>query len=112
MAYIGVDVGTGSVRCAAFDKDGKILTSPVVKDISQTCPKPGYYQQNSEEIWNTVCENTKIVLTDLKSRSIEVKARFLINFKTLFMLYFSYKQTKFYLQPIDKIRTFNQRRIN
>ena len=83
MAYIGVDVGTGSVRCAAFDKNGKILTSPVVKDISQTCSKPGYYQQSSEEIWNTVCENTKVVLTDLKSRSIEVKERFLINLKTL-----------------------------
>ena len=95
MAYIGVDVGTGSVRCAAFDKNGKILTSPVVKDISQTCPKPGYYQQSSEEIWNTVCENTKIVLKDLKSRSIEVKARVLINLKTSFMLYFSFKQAKF-----------------
>ena len=88
MAYIGVDVGTGSVRCAAFDKNGKILTSPVVKDISQTCPKPGYYQQNSEEIWNTVCENSKIVVKDLKSRSIEVKARFFYKLRDIIYVLF------------------------
>ena len=73
MAYIGVDVGTGSVRTAAFDKTGAILTKPFVKEISQISPLPGFYQQSSEEIWRAVCITTKSVVDQLKASAIEVK---------------------------------------
>lgn len=48
--FIGVDVGTGSVRAALVNKKGKIenvSTHPIVT----WNPKPKFYEQSSEDIW-------------------------------------------------------------
>lgn len=48
--FIGVDVGSGSVRAALVDDRGHVLKASV-KEI-QTCkPKVDYYEQSSQDIW-------------------------------------------------------------
>lgn len=59
MYFIGVDVGTGSVRAALVNKNGKIIkisTSP----IKIWNPKPDYYEQSSDDIWTNVCKIVKV----------------------------------------------------
>lgn len=63
MAYIiGVDIGTGSVKCVAVDLAGKAF------DFSQQhynfkAPEPGYHEQDPEEIW-AAFKNTLAALVD------------------------------------------------
>ena len=52
--YIGVDVGTGSVRAAFFTETGKLLSS-TSRPITVNNPFPDIYQQSSVEIWSAVC---------------------------------------------------------
>ena len=52
--YIGVDVGTGSVRAALFTEKGEYLKSTTI-GIAVNNPLPDVYQQSSVEIWSAVC---------------------------------------------------------
>ena len=51
---VGVDVGTGSVRAAVFQCAGgrKLGTKNI--PISMSSPRPGHYEQSSDEIWQAV----------------------------------------------------------
>jgi len=62
-AYLGVDVGTGSVRCAAFDRAGKMYGTPSSVDIKLHSPRDNFYQQSSDDIWRGVCTVVNRVLT-------------------------------------------------
>lgn len=57
--FIGVDVGTGSVRAALVNISGKIL-SVKIKSIKTWNPKPDFYQQSSEDIWESCCEVIRV----------------------------------------------------
>lgn len=48
--YLGIDVGTGSVRVGAFDPAGK-LRGLGKQDIQIWRPQPDYVEQSSEDIW-------------------------------------------------------------
>lgn len=61
--YIGVDVGTGSVRVGIVSCDGKIVSTSV-QPIQMWTPKPSYYEQSSENIWMQVCKAVKSSLID------------------------------------------------
>nr|CAD7426461.1 unnamed protein product [Timema monikensis] len=52
--FVGVDVGSGSVRAALVDKCGKILRVSY-KDTKTWSPKPDYFEQSSSEIWSSCC---------------------------------------------------------
>ena len=52
--YIGVDVGTGSVRAAFFSEQGDYLVG-TSKVITVHNPLPDIYEQSSNEIWSAVC---------------------------------------------------------
>ena len=52
--YIGVDVGTASVRAAFFTEKGKYLIG-TSREITVNNPAPDFYQQSSDEIWSAVC---------------------------------------------------------
>ncbi|XP_074105650.1 FGGY carbohydrate kinase domain-containing protein isoform X2 [Cotesia typhae] len=61
--YVGVDVGTGSVRAALFDSDGKLIklsTYPIETFNSI----PDFYEQSSEDIWQAVKRVVKTVVHD------------------------------------------------
>jgi len=48
MQYIGIDLGTSSVKLLLMQSDGKILSS-VSKDYPVSYPKPGWSEQNPED---------------------------------------------------------------
>lgn len=57
--FVGVDVGTGSVRAALVAQNGKIIkvaTCPL--EIFH--PAPNFYEQSSENIWSAVCHVVKV----------------------------------------------------
>ena len=60
--YIGVDVGTGSVRAALVTCDGHVRRVEV-RDTSRVSPGPGQYVQSSQEIWSAVCSCIERLLT-------------------------------------------------
>ncbi|TFK28625.1 ribitol kinase [Coprinopsis marcescibilis] len=63
--YIGIDVGTGSVRAALVQKDGHLL-STASQDI-QTWRSPNdhrIYEQSTTDIWGQICVVVKRCLDD------------------------------------------------
>lgn len=52
--FIGVDVGSGSVRAALVDQKGSVIRSSV-KTLKTWNPSPGYYEQSSDDVWQC-CE--------------------------------------------------------
>lgn len=48
--FIGVDVGSGSVRAGLFNSDGEFIAQ-AEHPIQQFVPRPDFVQQSSEEIW-------------------------------------------------------------
>ena len=57
--YIGVDVGTGSVRSAIFDSHGNLVTI-ATEEIKIWTPSADYYEQSSFNIWNAVIHTIKV----------------------------------------------------
>ncbi len=56
--FIGVDVGSASVRAGVFDQQGQRLAF-AVRSITQYHPRPGVVEQSSGQIWQQVCEAIK-----------------------------------------------------
>lgn len=59
--FIGVDVGTGSARAGVFDANGTLLGS-AAHAIAMNRPKPGFVEQDSENIWQSVCLSVRDAL--------------------------------------------------
>ncbi|XP_046390816.1 FGGY carbohydrate kinase domain-containing protein [Ischnura elegans] len=68
--FVGVDVGTGSVRAALVSSDGKVV-STATKDITTWTPKPGYFEQSSDDIWNACCHTIKAVTKSVPADTIK-----------------------------------------
>lgn len=58
--FIGVDVGTGSVRAALVDATGKVHNVHVQNTQAWT-PLPDHYEQSSDNIWSKVCDCVKVL---------------------------------------------------
>jgi len=58
MYYIGVDLGTSSVKLILMEASGNIVNT-VSKSYPIDFPKPGWSEQNPEEWWSAVCKATK-----------------------------------------------------
>jgi FGGY-family pentulose kinase len=70
--FLGVDVGTSSVRAALFDSNGKLIDLKI-NQIQIFNPKVDFYEQSSEEIWSSVCQSIRSILNenlDIKSDEI------------------------------------------
>ena len=57
--YVGVDVGTASVRAALVTRDGQVKTT-AEEPISIWEPLSGHYVQSSTEIWARCCSTVKV----------------------------------------------------
>jgi len=56
--FIGVDVGSASVRAGVFGQNGQRLAF-AVRPISQFHPQPNHVEQSSAEIWQQLCDAVK-----------------------------------------------------
>lgn len=65
--YLGIDVGTGSVRAALFDGSGKRLGMGV-HPITLHRPETDFVEQSSDEIWNAACKATRAALAEAGDR--------------------------------------------
>uniref|UniRef100_A0A3P8RLD5 FGGY carbohydrate kinase domain-containing protein n=1 Tax=Amphiprion percula TaxID=161767 RepID=A0A3P8RLD5_AMPPE len=67
--YVGVDVGTGSVRAALVTRDGQ-LRRTAEEPISIWEPQSDHYVQSSTEIWDKCCTVVKKVADGVKSSQV------------------------------------------
>lgn len=58
QCFIGVDVGSASVRAGVFDQQGARLAF-AVRPISQYHPRADWVEQSSGQIWSQACEAIK-----------------------------------------------------
>ncbi|XP_029642158.1 FGGY carbohydrate kinase domain-containing protein isoform X3 [Octopus sinensis] len=70
--YIGIDVGTGSVRAALFQNNGTLIAKHVSK-ISIHNPLPDYYEQSTENIWAAVICSVKGIMSSSQVKPKDVK---------------------------------------
>lgn len=57
--YVGIDVGTGSVRAALVDQRG-VLWAFAEQPIKKWEPQFNHHEQSSEDIWTACCLVTKV----------------------------------------------------
>ena len=57
--FIGVDVGTASVRAGLFDYNGKLVRCST-SSIQIWNPAPNHYEQSSDDIWSSCCQVVKV----------------------------------------------------
>uniref|UniRef100_A0A3Q1GVL3 FGGY carbohydrate kinase domain-containing protein n=1 Tax=Acanthochromis polyacanthus TaxID=80966 RepID=A0A3Q1GVL3_9TELE len=67
--YVGVDVGTASVRAALVTRDGQ-LRRTAEEPISIWEPQSDHYVQSSTEIWDKCCKVVKKVIHGVKSSQV------------------------------------------
>ena len=62
MEYVlGIDIGTGSVKAVAVSLSGQSFEA-CQQYYPFNAPKPGYHEQNPEEIWKAFCATIKEVI--------------------------------------------------
>ena len=61
--YIGIDLGTSSVKILLVDGAGAILKT-VTKDYPLSFPNPGWSEQEPADWWQACCAGIKELLTD------------------------------------------------
>ncbi|PWA17586.1 hypothetical protein CCH79_00011298 [Gambusia affinis] len=67
--YVGVDVGTASVRAALVTREG-LLKTTAEEPITIWKPQPEHYVQSSTEIWQKCCSVVKEVTSGVQSDQI------------------------------------------
>ena len=66
---LAIDLGTTGNRAIVFDEQGRIVTSSYY-EFPQYFPKPGWVEQDPEEIWNTTLK----ALTDVLKVTSDIQA--------------------------------------
>jgi xylulokinase len=71
MYFLGIDLGTSSVKVIIMDSDGKVISN-VSKNYEISYPNIGWAEQNPEDWWYSTKESIKEVIaqSDLKSDEI------------------------------------------
>ncbi|KAI0225739.1 FGGY carbohydrate kinase domain-containing protein, partial [Lamellibrachia satsuma] len=62
--YIGVDVGTGSVRAMLVSQSGHIVTI-ATHPLDMWEPATDFYEQSSDDIWSACCKTVRMVTDDI-----------------------------------------------
>ena len=70
---LAIDQGTTSSRAIVFNKKSKIVSTSQM-EFGLICPKSGWVEQNIHEIWATVFETVKEVITSEKFDPQMIKA--------------------------------------
>lgn len=72
--YIGIDVGTGSVRAGLAQDDGTLLASSTEATITYRDPHDHrIFEQSTNNIWDGMCKTIRAVLAEAKVSPSDVK---------------------------------------
>ncbi len=77
-SVLAIDAGTTGVRTVAFDESGA-LTAVAYRTLTQHFPRPGWVEQDPEEIWSHVVETLAEVASALDARGETIAAIGLTN---------------------------------
>jgi Sugar (pentulose and hexulose) kinases len=66
-AFLGLDVGTQSVKGRAIDEEGNLLTEAST-EYPLYIPQPGWTEQEPAEMWQATCETIRKVVDALQRR--------------------------------------------
>ncbi|CAJ0961955.1 unnamed protein product, partial [Mesorhabditis belari] len=69
--FVGVDVGTTSVRAGIFDQNGSLFAQ-ATQQIQLFYPQSKYIEQSSEEIWSAVCTSVLKAIENSEVRKEDV----------------------------------------
>ncbi|MFV0528894.1 MAG: xylulokinase [Lachnospiraceae bacterium] len=69
MLYIGVDLGTSSVKLLLMNEQGKIM-NVTSKDYPLSFPKPGWSEQNPQDWWEQSLSGIKELIQDADKSQI------------------------------------------
>ena len=72
-AILAIDQGTTSSRAFVFDVSGGIV-SKARQEIGQHYPRPGWVEQEPEDIWLSVLSTARRALEDAFARGFNVVA--------------------------------------
>ena len=61
--YIGIDLGTSSVKLMLVDGKGNIKNT-VTKEYSVSYPHSGWSEQNASDWWSAICDGIPQLLLD------------------------------------------------
>jgi xylulokinase len=70
MYFIGIDIGTTSVKILAIDEKGSVVKS-TSRDYPIYFPKPLWSQQNPEDWWEQTIEGLKELLGDIDKEQVQ-----------------------------------------
>lgn len=68
---LSIDQGTTSSRVILFDKENNIITSSQL-EVGIICEHSGWVEQNALEIWETVYECLRMVITNSKINPLDI----------------------------------------
>jgi gluconokinase len=68
---IGLDIGTGSTKAVALNKEGKVITATQFYYTTNN-PQPGYSEQDPEKIWEAFVNCIKEISNQLKRVPVTV----------------------------------------
>lgn len=68
-AFIGIDVGTSSIKVIAVDPGGELIAT-ASSPMTVAVPQPGWSEQNPQDWWSGTCSAIRSVLADIDSPQI------------------------------------------
>jgi len=71
--FLGIDLGTSSVKLIVMDEEGKVIES-VSKDYPVFYPEQGWAEQNPEDWWNATKEGIKELVENKEIDGKSIKA--------------------------------------
>lgn len=72
--FIGVDVGSGSVRAALVDQTGHVLAT-AVRELQTWKPKVDFYEQSSDDVWNCCVFVIKVCVSRVILKYVTVSGK-------------------------------------
>jgi xylulokinase len=72
MYFLGIDLGTSSVKIILMDDGGKVVSS-VSKEYPVYYPEPGWAEQNPEDWWNATKDGIKEIIAKSGVKSDDIK---------------------------------------
>lgn len=66
---LAIDQGTSSTKCLVLDRAGEVVAEGSAP-LGETCPKPGWVEQNPEAIWQSVADAVAATLAAVDPASI------------------------------------------